>query len=407
MAQALTNLGSAIRERRRQLGLTQEQLGRGAGYKSGAGVTISRIESGDTRPSPPRLVNIARELGTTPAELTAQSQRTINSIRPPQQQDPARPAVTEEKLEERVQRIQRQAQARGQRVGELADAFNEAHDRAEAQFFVPFVQLAADVQGAPAPPQLELELELTDTDEDASAAADLRLQLAAHGIAQVLATSATAAAVGAGVGGMAAYGAFASAMTFGTASTGAAVAGLSGVAATNAALAVLGGGTLAAGGAGMAGGTAVLGALAVGPAVLLAGFGLLFAVRRSKRQRAELLTQLDEADRQLEETRGGYEQFCRLVPRATKTLDYIAVHATHALRRWESRLPTRPTSWSDLQEPERRQYMDFVAIAASQFSIVMLHLDDLMVAQGEQHQLHVALIDELLTQAAARVRELV
>ena len=53
--------------------------------------------------------------------------------------------------------------------------------------------------------------------------------------------------------------------TFGTASTGTAISALSGVAATNAALALLGGGTLAAGGGGVAAGTAVLTAL--GPIV--------------------------------------------------------------------------------------------------------------------------------------------
>lgn len=53
--------------------------------------------------------------------------------------------------------------------------------------------------------------------------------------------------------------------TFGTASTGTAISALSGAAATNAALAVLGGGTIAAGGGGVAAGAAVLTAL--GPIV--------------------------------------------------------------------------------------------------------------------------------------------
>lgn len=63
---------------------------------------------------------------------------------------------------------------------------------------------------------------------------------------------------GAGVATLAPTAAMSVAMTFGTASTGAAISSLSGAAATNAALAWLGGGTLASGAAGMAGGQALL-----------------------------------------------------------------------------------------------------------------------------------------------------
>ncbi len=75
-------------------------------------------------------------------------------------------------------------------------------------------------------------------------------------------------------GGLAAFGAYSAAMTFGAASTGTAIASLSGIAATNATLAFLGGGSLAAGGLGIAGGTMVLGGVVAGPALAVLGFFL-------------------------------------------------------------------------------------------------------------------------------------
>ena len=64
-------LGQVIRELReaRAPKLSQEELGRKAGYRTGAGVSMSRIENGMTRPGPKRLEGIARTLGLTVREL--------------------------------------------------------------------------------------------------------------------------------------------------------------------------------------------------------------------------------------------------------------------------------------------------------------------------------------------------
>src|SRR6187401_260748 len=64
-------LGQVIRELReaRAHRLSQEELGRKAGYRTGAGVSMSRIENGMTRPGPKRLEGIARTLGLTVREL--------------------------------------------------------------------------------------------------------------------------------------------------------------------------------------------------------------------------------------------------------------------------------------------------------------------------------------------------
>ena len=64
-------LGQVIRELReaRTPKLSQEELGRKAGYRTGAGVSMSRIENGVTRPGPTRLEGIANTLGLTLQEL--------------------------------------------------------------------------------------------------------------------------------------------------------------------------------------------------------------------------------------------------------------------------------------------------------------------------------------------------
>ena len=64
-------LGQVIRELReaRTPKLSQEELGRKAGYRTGAGVSMSRIENGVTRPGPKRLEGIATTLGVTVQEL--------------------------------------------------------------------------------------------------------------------------------------------------------------------------------------------------------------------------------------------------------------------------------------------------------------------------------------------------
>ena len=62
-------LGEVIRSRREELELSPEQLGIDAGYGKGAGVSISRIEGGITKPSGPRFAGIALRLQLTPEQL--------------------------------------------------------------------------------------------------------------------------------------------------------------------------------------------------------------------------------------------------------------------------------------------------------------------------------------------------
>src|SRR5436305_14129751 len=78
--EALRKLGARIRHLRRRRAMTQRDLsfdGRSYTY-------LARIEAGHRRPSPRVLVEIARRLGATPAELTgkASNEQRARSLEP-------------------------------------------------------------------------------------------------------------------------------------------------------------------------------------------------------------------------------------------------------------------------------------------------------------------------------------
>ncbi|WP_319436178.1 helix-turn-helix transcriptional regulator [Mycobacterium sp. RTGN5] len=406
---SLETLGRVIREHReaKKPPMTQDDLGDKAGYKSGAGVSISRIESGLTRPSPERFEGIARALGLSTRQLEAEAaKRTLEVAK--EQGEPrsggAAKAAGDERIKDRIKRIQHEIERRTTLITELGDKFNEAHDRARDDFFMKFIEIADGINGVLPPDRKGLQV---DDADDAQAEAQYRQRFTSYGVAHVLAGGAGGAFAGAAVGGAAAYGTFMAAVSFGSASTGAAIAGLSGVTATNAALALLGGGTLAAGGAGVAGGTALLASIVAAPALLLTVGGLVWMVRRNRKQQQELTVKLDAADEEIAATRRGFEAFANILPRATKTLDYIAVHGGHSLKRWEGQLGPRPRQWNSMSPDEQQRYKDFIALAASQLSVVTINVQELMASRGEDREKLIEFADEVLKQAQSTIESLV
>src|SRR5229473_3064565 len=80
--EALDALGQVVHDLRRKKGWTQEKLGREAGYQSGAGVSISRLENGRLKPTPERFEGIAKALGLFSdalAELVEETSRKPES----------------------------------------------------------------------------------------------------------------------------------------------------------------------------------------------------------------------------------------------------------------------------------------------------------------------------------------
>lgn len=434
-----TALGSAIQRRRSDRRMTQEELGAAAGYLSGAGVSISRIENGAMRPSEGKLKEIARVLGTTPEELLEEAgqeerERTMNSLphreeerlveEKPETPDSdgalyanfdRTPFVTAERptlgretpgqgsVRQRAARVQAEVDRRKDRIQKLGTAFNESHDRARDEFLLKFVALAHDLEGAP-----EVDSSALQDDDDAVAAADAktkaqtRQRLVSSRIASMLAAGVGGGVVGAGVGGAAAYGTFMAALSFGTASTGVAISSLSGIAAYNAAMAALGGGALAAGGAGIAGGTLVLATIVAAPALLLSAGGLVWVAKRNRKQQEELKAKVAEAEAALDATRPGFEALVRLLPLATSTLEYIAVHAGHALTRWERHLGNPPHDWNAMTDEDQRQYQEFIDIAGAQIAVATIDFNSLATpGKGQQDLINLA--DEILTHARSTV----
>lgn len=408
------SLGRAIRYMREshQPKMTQEELGTRAGYGAGAGVSVSRIESGATSPGQDRLARIARALGTTPGALASAAaqlaQERDESVEKSQVGGPnrSRPDAgsAELSVKERVSSLQHAVDNRTRKVRELGESFNCAHDAARDEFFLPFVSIASRVARAPKPPVPE---SLGEDSVNAEAEAEYRLMFASNGIAKALLGGAGGAAAGALAGGAAAYASFTGAAMLGTASTGAAIAGLSGAAATNATLALLGGGSLAAGGAGVAGGTALLTGIIAAPVGILALGGLIWVTRRNRRQDVELRQQLDQAETELAETQRGFEALADALVRGASALEYIRIHASHALARWDKSLPASSTDWSALTAIQQQRYRDFIEVAACQVSVATLNLEELVAFRGQQLDHAVDVAGEVLTQAQASLEALV
>jgi transcriptional regulator with XRE-family HTH domain len=397
----LAQVVRGLRERHR---MTQEELGREAGYLTGAGVAISRLEHGLLQPGPEKFAGIATALGLTPEELKAQAARPIAEDLAAAAEaggaadtasDRSKAPPGQKELNARRKMIEHETGEQGKVITELSEAFNEAHRRARIEFFERFMRIAARVKGAP----LETTQLRDDGATDAGVVAANQIKSYTNGVVRTLAVGTGSAAAGAAVGGAAAYVTFVTAAAIGTASTGAAISGLSGIAATNATLALLGGGTLAAGGAGVAGGMMVLTGIVAAPAMILLAGGLALMVKRNRKQRQEFDAQLNEAEAHLVATRPGIEALQDILPRAVVTLDYIATHAGHAVKRWEDQFGSGRMAWDSLGQAEQRRYQDFVEIAAAQIAIVNFNFEGLLITNGSDQDQLIQLADEVLTQS--------
>ena len=178
-------LGQVVREERARAGLTQEKLGKDAGYRTGAGVSISRLENGLLRPSAERFAGVARALGLQPEDLEARAcdrtredteagaptrgQGNLTGI--DTQAEGAATARGALSLKARARELQQEIDLRTSVITDLTEAFNKQHDRARDEFFVPFVEIAERVEGAPPPKATDLDGDDDGPDPDPEAVA--------------------------------------------------------------------------------------------------------------------------------------------------------------------------------------------------------------------------------------------
>jgi transcriptional regulator with XRE-family HTH domain len=379
-------LGDVVRSLREREGWTQERLGREAGYQTGAGVSISRLEGGLLQPSPERFAGIAAALGLTPDELEARafSRSRADDHAPAAVATPASAGEAgstsggakappgQKELNARRKRIEYETGERTRTITELGDAFNEAHERARKEFYLRLVEIAGRVEGSP-------PLDPTALGDDGSAGggddAGNQREAAADAVTPTPSLSAVEVVAGAAAG-----------------PAGAAVGR---DASNRAALGRAGGATR---------GTLVLAGIVAVPVGMLFAGGLAYMVKRNRKQRQEFDAQLNEAEVQLAATRPGITALQDILPRAVETLDYIATHGGHAVDRWDEQHATGPTSWDALSQAEQRRYREFVDIADAQIAIVSFDYQDLLITRGGDRDHVIQLADEVLTRSRDAVR---
>jgi transcriptional regulator with XRE-family HTH domain len=353
-------LGQVVRRLREEAGKTQAELGAEAGYGAGAGVSISRLENGQLLPGPAKLAGIARALGLTLEQLEAQAAEhtaAVASAPPPPAGAPgtwpdgASAPPGQKELNRRSEAVTSETAERAQRITELSEAYNVQYDRARELFLLPFDELGARLDGAPRPDPAHLQ------DEDDVAAGP----------------------VGASTDG----GAPARRALPGAAAVGALASGRAG--------------TVGIAGLALAG-------IALMPAAALLGGGLVWKVRRDRKQRQELAAQLAEAEAALTATRPGIVALEAALPRATSTLDYIATHAGHALRRWAAQLDPGSKSWASLSPADQQRYQELFDVATAQITIATFDFQGLLTTTGRDRERLIQLADQVLTQAQDTVQ---
>lgn len=344
MAYIPESLGQIVKNLRKEKGLTQAQLGRDAGYQGGAGVTISRIESGQLEPSPERLEGIASVLGVSPDELIALAESDSNS--PP------------------------------------ATLTAEYHDFARAQtlatdeFLMRLREIAARLLEVKPTDLTELTKRGVPDGDDEAAEAAYRLLFTRVGVEMALAAQAGIPATDSATGD-AGYAAFIEAVARGA---------LSGV-------------TVAVQAEGNAPLNGLHAAMDLGrnPAAPLPDV-LKILGRLTSGLKPEDRKLLRPAPAWLLNAAPFVRPLLEILPRATDTLDYIATHAGHALARWESGIEQGPLEWSSIAKQDRQRYMDFVEIAAVLLLVANLPRD-LATSRGDDLKRATVLADEALTLA--------
>jgi transcriptional regulator with XRE-family HTH domain len=401
-------LGQVIRDLREAHApkLSQEELGRRAGYRTGAGVSMSRIENGVTRPGPRRLEGIASTLGLTVHELELRSAQRAAPASPdgpsgPNHDQGSTTESTSESTKARMRRIEGQFGRRQAQAVTQGQDFNSAHDRARDDFFLELLGSARGLSGLPTAPD-RFRADPVDGSGPAAEAA-LRHHVAVVGLTAVLASGAGARVVENETDGEAAYNAVVAAAMLAPVPTDRTDADPRPGATARATRALLGGGT---GRTGIAASIVLLGGFVASAASpLIAAGTLAWFARRSRQQNERLRLELDQAESNLTATQPGFDAVMRLLTEATQLLDYIAVHAAHAQRRWRTALPTGPAPWSDLSTDQQRAYATFVDVAAYQVCVDSINMTELLAASAE-HQTALIQAAEAILDVARRDVEL-
>lgn len=385
-------LGRVVQRLRKQQGLKQEELGERAGYKSGpaAGVSISRLENGRLeRPGEQRLTKLANALGLSLEELVDAAATETEK--------PEGPTLASQlSIKDRLGRIQRAVDSRKKLLADLEESFDRADEQAAESYLHRLREIAEclDIEMADDPPRV-----FDDSQPDSKGAeleAAYTMGLTRYGVAQALAGTARRKPV-ASTDDDAASVTFAVALAAGVAAAASAIP--DNPAANAGMLTALRAVGLPTRRVPSVGRNASLAALGV--AVVTAAVVGLWEVTRSRKEQRELKAKLAEVEKQISDTQADLEALQRLMTKATKLLEYIAIHAGHALRRWYEQLDRASGKRQTLGASDKQRYQEFVDVAAAQITISSINFENLLPGRGADLERERAVAEEILNQSEA------
>ncbi|TMR34982.1 helix-turn-helix domain-containing protein [Actinomadura geliboluensis] len=376
-----TALGGVIRRRRIGRNITQEELGKRAGYKSGAGVSISRIESGTVKPTPEKLRGIAKALNTTVEAL----EREAGIVHPKPSS-----SVQGQSIKARKKAVEVQILQRAEILSQVGAAYFGAVNRSVADMATPFITVCQEFANLPS--TLEGATSVPETSEDPAQ----RVLWLKEQFEWALASDATVwvEALGPGVGAItASSGAlkkvgqrsarslFTAVSNLGRASTGVPTKELRGIARRNATMAQLGGGPRAAGGWGIAGGKAVLAAVAALPTAIVVGGVFASGLVNGRREQEAKVTAAEEF---LARTEERFEAVITHMKESTEILEIVTVHGSWSFEAWQESLASpsgKPVrEWSGLDELQQARYRKLMHVTACLTALLVLAPEELLTA---------------------------
>lgn len=401
--------GRAVQKKRETLGIQQDEFGIQVGYKAGAGagVSISRIETGRTLPPVARREGIAKALGLPLAELEEFATVETQAL---EALTPTPLAKTPQKLSvrDRAEALHGRIEQRKQRVESLGADFTRAYEEASGKFYLPLMEFAQTIEDAATPSVPTANTMKLPTDVRTPAGlAEIKVKMLNIELRYIVAGVTTGALAGAGIGTIRAYGTYQGQAWFGTASNGMPNQLLHGIALRNSVLAGIGGGTLAQGGGGIQGGKSALIATVGFSALTGALIGGVLADLRRRREVAKISAELDTIETELNDTLPGIKELRAALLQATEILDYIAVHATHAFEKWHRSFGEPPHTWDALSEEQRTRLDELLEVAACQLAIVGLETGQFLDLRDEELEQFTAETNAIITYADDRVRTLV
>lgn len=401
--------GRAVQTRRKSLGIQQEEFGQRVGYKpgAGAGVSISRVESGGSLPPEARREVIAKELGLSLESLESLAVEESQPLDAPVQAKGV-VAVRKQNVRERAEALHNRVEKRKERVESLGAAFELAHESASEKFYIPFMEFAKTIEGAevPQPPSAD-ELQLLEAARTPAALAKIEVKTFQAQLGSIITGAAIGAAIGGVAGGLLALGTYQGQLKFGVASTGMEISLLHGVVQRNAALAAIGGGPLNLGGGGIQAGVSRLVATIAVPLIAGAITGGLLADQRRRKEIAKLNEEFDAIETELNDMESGLKSLNNLLPRAAEALNYISMHAGHALDKWKDSFGDSPRTWDAMTDEQKQRFGGFIEVAACELSIVGIETEEFLNLRGEKLVTAVQAADATIDYTDDRIRTLV